>query len=151
MPAIEIRERCLDTFGRLYKFAFERHPVDKCLSHFAMLLNSPLHRQEKNVTTWDQYLERSDFPIDTGLYTDADGKLIINKLYKYEEITQALTDIAVKTGVENRPLAIREKSGFRYNVPTFSDIIAKSDHCDIIWRAFESTLRFIDYSQIAAP
>jgi hypothetical protein len=25
---------------------FERHPIDKCLSHFAMLLNSPFHQKE---------------------------------------------------------------------------------------------------------
>jgi hypothetical protein len=146
MPAIQIRQRCSNSFAQLYKFAFERHPVDKCLSHFAMLLNSPFHRQEENPTTWEEYLERGRFPIDTGLYIDGDGKLIVDKLYKYEEIIEALSDITVKTGIENRPLATTEKSGFRYRVPTFAEIMKKSDHCDVIWRAFESTLRFVDYS-----
>lgn len=146
MPAIQIREQCSNRFAQSFKFAFERHPVDKCLSHFAMLLNSPLHREEGNLTTWEKYLERGQFPIDTNLYTDAEGRLIINKLYKYEEINNSLANIAAKTGLEHRPLVIREKSGFRYQVPTFADIMAKSDHCEMIWRAFESTLRFVDYS-----
>jgi hypothetical protein len=146
MPAIKVRELCLNCFDQSYKFAFERHPVDKCLSHFAMLLNSPFHQKQENLTTWEQYLEYGQFPIDTNLYTDKEGNLIINKLYKYEEITMSLGDIAVKTGLENRSLTAREKSGFRYGMPTFSDIIVRSDQCDVIWRAFESTLRFVDYS-----
>ena len=146
MPAIQIRNRCPNSFQQLYKFGFERHPVDKCLSHFAMLLHSRFHQEEQNPTTWEKYLERGQFPIDTGLYTDGEGKLIIDKLYKYEEINQALRDITAKTGTQNRPLAAREKSGFRYKVPTFSEIMAKSDHCAVIWKAFESTLRFVDYS-----
>src|SRR5262249_29846883 len=138
--------RCPDAFHRAYKFAFERHPVDKCLSHFAMLLNSPLHRDERNPATWENYLERGEFPVDTPLYTDAEGNLVIDKLYKYEEIAEALADIAVKTGIENLPLNAREKSGLRYGAPSFSEVMAQSDDCDLIWKAFESTLRFVDYS-----
>jgi hypothetical protein len=146
MTATEIRDRCPDIFLQSFKFAFERHPVDKCLSHFATLLNSPFHQKEGNPTTWEEYLQRGEFPIDTALYTDGEGRLIIDKLYRYEEITAALADITAKTGVENRPLTAREKSGFRYNVPRFSEIMKKSDHCHVIWKAFEPTLRFVDYS-----
>jgi hypothetical protein len=145
-PAIEIRDRCPLIFQKAYKFAFERHPVDKCLSHFAMLLNSPFHQEEGSPTTWEKYLERGQFPVDTALYIDRDGRLIVDKLYKYEEITVALADVAGKIGVENRPLTTKEKSGFRYNVPSFSEIMRKSDHLDVIWKAFEATLRFVDYS-----
>jgi hypothetical protein len=146
MPATEIRDRSYDSFDQLYKFGFERHPVDKCLSHFAMFLNSPFHHEEECPTTWEDYLERGQFPIDSALYTDGAGKLIIDKLYKYEEITAALADIAAKIGIKNRALTAREKSGFRYNVPSFHEIMGRSDQCSVIWKAFESMLRFVDYS-----
>jgi hypothetical protein len=146
MTATQVRYRCPDSFQNCYKFCFERHPVDKCLSHFAMLLNSPFHRGEGNPASWEDYLERGQFPIDTDLYTDEEGKLIIDKIYKYEEIIEAIADITVKTGIRNRRLTVREKSGFRYDVPTFAEIVERSDHCDVIWKAFESTLRFVDYS-----
>ena len=146
MTAIQISHRCPDSFQNSHKFCFERHPVDKCLSHFAMLLNSSFHRGEGNPATWEEYLERGQFPIDTDLYTDKEGKLIVDKIYKYEEITEALADITERTGVPNRLLTVREKSGFRYNVPTFPEIMARSDHRDVIWKAFEPTLRFVDYS-----
>jgi len=146
MPAIEIRARCSDTFQQSYKFCFERHPVDKCLSHFAMMLNSPFHYEERNPTSWEEYLERGQFPIDTALYTDEEGKLLVDELYKYEKLADALFDIATKTSIASRSLNIREKSGFRYNIPTFTEIMRRSDQCAVIWKAFEATLRFVDYS-----
>jgi hypothetical protein len=146
MPAIQIRDLCPNRFQQSYKFAFERHPIDKCLSHFAMLRNSPFHHEENKPTTWEEYLERGEFPIDTALYTDGEGKLIVDRLYKYEEITDALADVAAKTGIRNRPLNVREKSGFRYNVPTFCKIMERAEQRDQIWKAFEVTLRFVDYS-----
>jgi len=112
-----------------------------------MMINSPFHYEEQNPTTWEEYLQRGQFPIDTALYTDEEGKLLVDKLYKYEEITEALADIAARTEIEHKPLNVREKSGFRYNVPTFSEIIKRSDQCDVIWKAFEATLCFIDYSR----
>jgi hypothetical protein len=146
MPAVEIRERCPTAFQKSYKFGFERHPVEKCLSHFALLINSPYHQHIANPSSWEEYLERGEFPIDTRLYTDAEGNLIIDKLYKYEEIIQSFAEIAAITGIPNRPLTATAKSGFRYNVPTFSEVMASSDQCGIIWKAFEPTLRFVDYS-----
>jgi hypothetical protein len=145
-PALPSRHEFPKSLQRSYKFAFERHLVDKCLSHFAMLLNSPFHREERNPATWDEYLARGQFPIDTDLYTDEEGKFIIDKIYKYEGIIEALPDIAVKTGVQNRVLDVSEKSGFRYNVPTLPEVMKKSDDCDLIWQAFASTLNFVDYS-----
>lgn len=146
MRAIQIRQNFPNAFEHSYKFAVERHPVDKCLSHFAMLLNSPFHREEGNPATWDEYLERGRYPIDTDLYTDEKGKLIIDKIYKYEEITEALAEIAVKTGIQHRALNVSEKSGFRYNVPALSEVMNRSCDCDVIWNAFASTLSFVDYS-----
>ena len=142
MPAIKIHQSVLNNFDHSYKFAFERHPVDKCLSHFAMLLNSPFHCKAENPITWEKYLEDGKFPIDTSLYTDGEGRLMVDKLYRYEEIAKALGEIAVKTGLENRPLAIREKSGFRYRMPTFSDIMTRSNDCGVIWRAFKYYVAF---------
>jgi hypothetical protein len=110
-----------------------------------MLLNSPMHQNEENPTTWEEYLERGEFPIDTALYTDAEGKCIIDELYKFEEITEALADIAKKTGMKNRPLGVREKTGFRSNVPTFCEVVKRRDQCDVIWKAFEATLHFVHY------
>ena len=146
MTAAELRERLPRDFERLYRFCFERHPIDKCLSHFAMLLNSPLHSNARTPRTWGEYLARGDFPIDTARYTDDSGNLLVDKIYRYEELAWAVSDIAAKTGVPNRTLAAREKSTFRYNVPTLAAVKASLWQRRIIFDAFASSLRFVDYS-----
>lgn len=146
MPATRIRELCPEAFSRSFRFCFERHPVDKCLSHFAMLRNSPLHRQAQHPATWDAYLERGCFPVDTALYADEQGTLLVDKIYRYEELASCLADISAKTGMPYAPLCAQEKSGFRYGLPSFSEVMASVEQRRLIFDAFSSTLRFIDYS-----
>lgn len=145
MPATRIRELCPEAFSRSFRFCFERHPVDKCLSHFAMLRNSPLHRQAKHPATWDAYLERGCFPVDTALYADEQGTLLVDKIYRYEELASCLADISARTGMPYAPLYAQEKSGFRYGLPSFSEVMASVEQRRLIFDAFSSTLRLIDY------
>jgi hypothetical protein len=145
MSAVELRERVPDAFDRFYKFCFERHPVDKCISHFAMLMNSPLHRGPENPGSWEEYLERGSFPVDVGRYTDGRGRSLVDRIYKYEELDDAMRDIAAKVGLTARPLIVREKSGFRIDVPAVADVMASTSQRNMIFDAFSETLRFVDY------
>lgn len=152
MPASRIQELCPETFSRSFRFCFERHPVDKCLSHFAMLRNSPLHRKAEHPATWEAYLERGFFPVDTALYVDQQGALLVDKIYRYEELASSLADISARTGIPYAPLSAQEKSGFRYGVPPFSEVMASVEQRRLIFDAFSSTLRFIDYpSRVGCP
>lgn len=145
MPASRIRRLCPDHFDRSFRFCFERHPVDKCLSHFAMLLNSPAHRRRDSPRTWNEYLEQANFPVDTPLYTDADGCLLVDRIYRYEELPAAIDDIARQTGLPLRPLCVREKSGFRHSVPSLGEVMANPSQRTRIMAAFASTLRHVAY------
>jgi len=146
MTALEVRALLPAEFGEFYKFCFERHPVDKCLSYFAMLRNSPLHQKPGNPETWEEYLTRGEFPVDTERYTDEAGALLVDRIFKYEEIEQALAEISGATSVEHRPLLVREKAGYRYDVPSFESVMASPAQRGLIFDAFASTLRFVDYS-----
>ena len=145
MPATKIQELAPEAFGEFYKFCFERHPVDKCLSHFAMLLNNPFHQSDANPKTWDEYIDRGDFPVDHALYTDDNEQLLVDKIYKYENLNDALVDISNKTGLSLNKLSYFEKSGLRYGVPSFSDVMGCSNQVDIIIKKFETTLKFVSY------
>jgi len=146
MTAREIRALLPWEFGQFYKFCFERHPVDKCLSHFAMLRNSPLHQKPDHPKTWEEYLERGQFPVDTQHYTDEAGALLVDRIFKYEELGEALGEIAKATTLQERPVLAREKSGFRYDVPSFDDVMGNPAQRNQIMDAFASTLLFVDYS-----
>ena len=146
MPAREIRHLQPDFVARAFKFAFERHPVDKCLSYFAMLVHSPAHRRPDNPQSWSAYLDRGDFPVDAHLYTDQDGMLIVDRLYRYEEMDTAMRDLPLRARIGYKPLTTREKSGFRTNeIPSLDAVMADRGMRKLIFDAFASTLNHIDY------
>jgi hypothetical protein len=146
MPAVEIRQALEpEQFSTFFKFCFERHPIDKCLSHFAMLLNSPGHQAEGNPKTWEDYLERGVFPNNSPIYTDEGGNLLVDRIYKYEELAQSIKDVCAEIGVSGAELTVFEKAGFRHGVPEFATVMRNTAQKDRIMKAFESTLRFVDY------
>jgi hypothetical protein len=146
MEARQIRSRNPFLFAAAFKFAFERHPVEKTLSYFAWMLHSPEWQPFKPPRTWREYLERGAFPVDAHLYTDDAGKLIIDKIYRYEEMNASLRDISAKTGLLYAPLVTREKIGFRRDdVPQFEDVMADSSTRNRIMDAFAPSLRFTNY------
>lgn len=146
MPAREIRAAQPALFAAAYKVAFERHPVDKSLSFYAMLRHSPHHHSADAPQSWSAYLERGAFPVDDALYTDEDGRLIVDRLYRYEDLDQSLRDIARRTGLRYRPMIVREKAGFRRDdIPSFAEIMADRGARACIMDAFASTLRHIAF------
>lgn len=146
MPARAISVAQPGQFALAYKFAFERHPVDKCLSYYAMLRHSPEHYSPTNPRSWREFVEQGAFPLDDALYTDEEGRLIIDRLYRYEELEPSLHDISNRTGLRYRPLVVREKAGFRRDdVPSFAEVMADSATRDHLMRAFSATLRHIAY------
>jgi hypothetical protein len=132
-------------FENSFKFCFERHPVDKCLSHFAMLKNSKFHSRPSNPQTWEEYVNKGNFPIDTKIYTDCTGKLIVDKIFRYEELNKAIIEISARTGVTVGPLDIFEKSGYRVAIPSLTDVLNNREQRSLIMAAFAETLRFVDY------
>jgi Sulfotransferase family len=150
MPASLIRSMQPRAFATFFKFCFERHPVEKCLSHFAMLKNSKHHDDPSNPSTWTEYLNRGDFPIDTSKYVDQSpgrekDKVIVDKIYRFEELDQALKDISLQTGIAYGRLRAREKAGFRSGAPSFEQVMGAPHERARIFHAFESSLRLTPY------
>ena len=71
-------------FNNYFKFCIEREPVEKCLSDFFMYKNSPYHNFKYLNYTWENYLNKAIFPIDTKKYTDHKNNLCVDKIIKYE-------------------------------------------------------------------
>ena len=144
MSASEVRALIdADLYRDSFKFCFERHPVDKCLSHFGMLLNSPYHRTDDAPRSWDEYVERGAFPVDDHLYTDDAGRLIVDEIYRFDELPSAWASICRQLGLPATPLLAREKTGFRHGTPDLSGAIANGSHVNRIMDAFSTTLQYI--------
>lgn len=145
MPAKKIKRLEPEIFSKSFKFCFERHPIDKCLSHCAMLLNSPFHQKKKHPKSWEEYLERGGFPVNTAKYTDGKGDLLVDRIFRYEEFSAALTEIEQIVGVNFGPFEAQEKAGFRYGVPTVEEVQARPCERNRIFDAFAGSLRHTPY------
>lgn len=69
-------------------FCIEREPVSKCISHYSWLL----HNDSSLDFSWEEYLDSALLPIDYFRYTNSKNKLIVNKIIKYENLAQELSD-----------------------------------------------------------
>ena len=127
-------------YGQAYKFCFERHPVDKCLSHFSMLKNSPTHQSPNTPQSWEAYVERGKFPVDHPKYLDENGAPLVDRIYRYEELQADLHDIHAKLKLEPSRLAVWAKHGWREH-PVVTPL-----HRQVIMDAFSATNDILGYS-----
>ena len=134
MSAREVREHIgSKMFIDYFKFCVEREPVDKCISHYSMLKNSPHHNENNKYITWDSYVSRGCFPIDHCKYIDADGSLMVNKILHYEKLKEELIGVCKTVGLPPIELRTTEKSGFR------EDPSVSPRQAEIIYSAFSKS------------
>lgn len=108
-----------EQFSQMYKFCVERELVSKCVSHFHMLRNSPIHSQDGRYNlSWQEYCEAGKFPIDLGKYTESENGsrvLMVDKVLPYERIAQSLAQLLQGLNVDGFVLKTRAKSEHSQN------------------------------------
>lgn len=122
-------------FNSYFKFTVEREPVDKCISHYFWIKNSL--NKYKNIT-WDEYIKLQNFPVCLNKYTDKNGKLIVDKIVRYENLNSDLADIAQKLGFKFE-LKARAKSKIRKSL----DVSTRQK--EIIYENFLASNKYTGY------
>ncbi|MGJ3230793.1 MAG: hypothetical protein ACFE0P_03265 [Oceanicaulis sp.] len=120
MTAAEVRALIgEDAFRPCFKFAVEREPVDKCLSHFHMLKNRDdahaLPEAERSALTWASYVAQGRFPVDAAKYRDPDApdRLLVDRVIAYETLASDLPALLAQAGIANFRLEARAKGDYR--------------------------------------
>jgi len=141
IPAILIKERIGDDiWNNYYKFAVERNPWDKTLSHYYMI-KSMSHRE----MTLHEYFKRGRFCKNYHMYTDGRGHVIIDEVVKYEDLLHRLSSIFTMLGVPfEGNLGVQAKSGYRKDRKSYMDIFS-SEQIDIISKVFADEILFHNY------
>lgn len=143
MSARELRAAIgRETFDGYFKFCVEREPVDKCISHYSMLKKSDFRRIEG--LTWEAYLRRGLFPRDHAKYTTLWGRLMVDRILRYETLDADLAVLASELGFPFAGLQTTAKAGLRDRV----DVSAADRRR--IYRAFWRSLRHTGYRLEAA-
>lgn len=125
-------------FNDYFVFCVEREPIEKCISHFSMLKNSPIHNEKTKGLSIEDYIQIGNYPIDTNKYTDVDGSLLVDRILRYENLAEELREIGDILGF-NVNLQARAKAGFRENA------VLTAEQKSTIYEAFKSSNIFTGY------
>lgn len=111
MPATDIIAALGEKLWRRYfTFTIERNPWDKVVSAYHF------HRKRRGfdlsftdyVRTWDR------LPLNLPLYADAGGNVLVNRVFRYEDLAGAVSELALRFGWPAQDgLNVRAKGHFR--------------------------------------
>ncbi|MEM9238157.1 MAG: hypothetical protein AAGB14_15405, partial [Verrucomicrobiota bacterium] len=94
-----------EIWNSYHKFAVERNPWDKTLSHYHMQSSV-----RGGTMTLDEYFERGEFCVNTSLYCDQHGESMVDEVIKYEELSEGLGRLCERFGISwEGSLGVRAK------------------------------------------
>lgn len=122
MPAKKIRKKVSNNiWNNYFKFCVERNPWDKTLSHYHMINE----RQGGNLTL-DDYFNRGKFCTNYPKYTDASGNIMVDRVIKYESLTEELAEVFEKLSIPfEGSLGVQAKSFYRKDRRPYQQIFSK--------------------------
>ena len=127
-------------YDEYFKFCVEREPVDKCISYFFMRKNSPNSSLKRKNMTWDEFVNNKRFPVDANFYS-YQKNLIVDKIIKYENLEEELAFLLSNLGINNFKLIKKVNNKYREKDP-----FVTNEQKKIIYRQFESSLKFVKYN-----
>jgi len=125
MPASEIMGTVSsDIWKKYFKFCFERNPWDKTISHYYHL------NRNQRFNSIMEYLKHHDSDVisDVDMYTEGD-RLLVDKVFKFEEMEAALKEIPGMIGLES-PLLLpkyKAKSQFRTSKKHYRELLSDEE------------------------
>ncbi len=140
IPARDIRDRIgQNVWDGYFTFCVERNPWDKTLSYYHMQ-----RVRGGGTLSFDEYLRGGDFPVDFPAYTE-NGKLIVDRVLRYERLDADLSDVFAQLGVPfPGHLQPRAKSEYRTDRRPYREVYSPHQ-ADIVRRAFAAEIAHFGY------
>lgn len=118
--ALGFKKKFPEFFDRYFKFAVVRHPVDRFISAYLYLKQHPVHpalnnqgvHESAGLDDWVAKAEASPSVLQNIVHflpqhqflCDADGKIMVDAVYRYERLEEAWREICERTGINHAPL-----------------------------------------------
>jgi len=141
MPGHVIRDRIpVRIWNSYFKFCVERNPWDKALSYYHM----KNYRADGKLTL-EQYFARGRFRTNYEKYTDSKGRLLVDKVVKYENLAEGLGAIFSEFGIPfEGSLGTRAKSEYRSDRRPYREVLTDAQ-MGIIAKAYAAEIRMHGY------
>jgi hypothetical protein len=142
IPAFSVQRRVRkEVWNSYYKFCIERNPWDKSLSHYHMISD-----RSKSKISLDQYLNNGEFCLNYPKYTDKAGKLILDRVIKYENLVEELGQVFEELKVPfSGNLGVNAKSEHRKDKASYQEVFNKQQE-QLISKIFEKEISMYGYS-----
>lgn len=105
------------------KICVERNPWDKTLSHFQMFRHADWHQRYDPTLTLDKYLERGIFCHNARFYCDAQGKVIVDRVLRYDQLDADLIALYDELGMKYEGLP-NAKAGIRTDKRSYREVFS---------------------------
>ncbi|MBC6407715.1 MAG: hypothetical protein GDA40_06090 [Rhodobacteraceae bacterium] len=144
MPARDVKKHIgAEVFDSYFKFCVEREPVDKCISKYWFLKGHPNSNVRKRWVnkSWEQFFDDIEpWPIDTHLWTDKAGHLMMNRILRYENLNEEIRQVGRELGFHIE--GINSYRGKRTRRP---GIKITEEQREMIYQAFAESNRHTGY------
>jgi hypothetical protein len=142
IPGIDVRNRVSkEIWNTYFKFCVERNPWDKTLSHYHMMSD-----RTAGGIIFEDYIRKGRFCTNYQKYTDSNGRLIVDKVIKYESLNSELTQIFDRLGVPfEGTLGVRAKSDYRTDRRSYQEVFTEEQK-EVITKAFRKEIEIHGYS-----
>lgn len=141
MPAADIRARVgPDVWRSYFTFCVERDPWDKTLSYYHMQ-----NAREGGGLTFDEFLNRGDFPVNHPTYTDGTG-VIVDRVVRYERLAAELGEVFAALGIPfTGSLGVHAKSEYRTDRRPYREVYTPAQAA-AVGKAFAREITLHGYS-----
>jgi|SRR5919199_1749156 hypothetical protein len=130
---------------KYYKFCFERNPWDKTLSHYYML-----NFQNGYKLSFDDYMSKRQFCFNYPLYTEKSSQnIIVDRVAKYENLNEELTDIFAQIGLEfGDKLIFHAKASYRQDKRPYKEFFSGKyqKYSQVIQEEFHQEIKMHGYT-----
>jgi hypothetical protein len=136
IPARIVRQRVpREVWKGYFKFAVERNPWDKTLSHYHM---------QRSVRggdlTLDEYFDRGVFCQNMPLYCDERDEVLVDEVIDYDDLAAGIGRICARFGIPYAgDLGVRAKGDYRTDRRHYSEVL-KPKHLDVIERIYRKEI-----------
>jgi hypothetical protein len=147
MPAKAVRATIpAGMWNNYFKFCVERNPWDKVMSGFHMEKDFP-----GGLKTMDAYLKKGRFPANYPIYTDNDGKLLVDEVVRYESLMEGLGRVFDRLGIPfSGTLGVKAKSEHRKTRAPYQQAYTEPQK-DLVARVFAKEIEMHGYAFEDSP
>ena len=140
MHAIEIKKKIdKKIYQTILNFALKENQSTNVFHIILCEKNSQNSNFKRKNMSWNEFVKKKRFPIDTNFYTH-NNKFIIDKIIRYENLENELSSILNNLGIKNFKIKKSVNNSFRETNPTITENQKK-----IIYKKFKSSLKVLNY------